>query len=152
MTRVSPIRQPSRPPSRGRSVPPVRAGRPAPVSVRSGDWPEFSPHILAREGPHSVALLPRVGGGFRYALFYFQPVTGEQVLRASDPVKNGVLSELWRLECRHAEPLGWPDDPRFGVHLWRLICGPAYPADVSALSASDAAAIPHGLEWEGASK
>lgn len=154
MTPASPIRQPSRPALRpdpaprrgGRYVPPSRTARPAPEPA-AVDPLAVERHILAREGQHAVALMPAPGGGFRYVLLRFQPVTQEWITRASGSLRDPVLAALWKHECWHAEPLGWPDDPRFGLHLHELLCGPAYPLDVSGLSAAAAAAIPHGLEW-----
>lgn len=159
MTRTSPIRQPSRPLARpdpiqrrgGRYKPPSRTGRPAPVSASAmlsgAELPDIEPHVLACEGPHAVALMPASGGGYRYLLAYYQPVTASWVWRCSDPLRDNVLARLWWLECQHAEPLGFPDDPRFGLHLHSMLCGPSYPLDVSGLSAAQAAAVPHGLEW-----
>lgn len=154
MARFYPKRQPDAVPAldprRGaRSQAPSRSGRavvPA-VPVDDADASVIEAHALAREGPHCVSLIPSRRGGYRYALFYFQPVGGQWVRRAAGPLRDPVLASLWWHECRHAESLGWPDDPRFGLHLHALLCGSAYPLDVSALTAARAAAIPHGLEW-----
>lgn len=108
---------------------------------------DYADFILGKEGNHLVALVPGNRGGYAYALLYFQPVTGCFVVRGISPKRQAILSLLWRLECAHAGPLGWPDDPRFGLHLHGLISGSSYPDDASALSASDVAAISHFLEW-----
>lgn len=115
-----------------------------PVDLPSVDYLDF---ILAKEGPHAVALVPSVKGGYCYLLLYWQPVTGQWVPRFEASSRDRVLSVLWDLECGHAGPLGWPNHPRFGLQLHRLMSGPDYPSDVSCLSAADADAIPHGLEW-----
>ena len=107
---------------------------------------DYAPHILAKEGNHAIALLPRPAGGFSYALLRLRPVGGWALL-GSDAFKRSVLEQLWRNECAFAEPLGWPDDPSFGLNLHRLISSSAFPADVSALAASAALALPRGLEW-----
>lgn len=155
MTRFIPKRQPARSaPSASRSQ--RRGGRDGPPSrsipALPFDSASVERHILAREGQHAVALVPSSRGGYRYLLLRWQPVLGDWWPRASGPLRDPVLASLWALECRHAEPLGWPDHSSFGLHLHALLCGSAYPLDVSELSAAGAAAIPHGLEWEGASK
>lgn len=97
--------------------------------------------ILAHEGPHGVALVPVVSGGFAYELVYFQRVTGKFVRRVVSPSRDQVRSVLYWLECRHAEPLG-ASAPGFGVRLHRRMGAGCYPADVAALSVADAARLP----------
>lgn len=107
---------------------------------------EYADHVLAKEGSHAVALVPRPSGGFAYALLHLRP-SGEYVLRCQDVAKQAVLDALWRLECKFAAALNWPDDPSFGLRLHKLISGRAYPLNVARLAAMDAAALPHFLEW-----
>lgn len=101
--------------------------------------------FIATEGRHGVALQPVASGGFAYELVYFQSVTGKLVPRAVSPLRDAVLSSLYWLECRHAEPLG-VSGASFGLRLHRRMCAADMPRDLSALSAADAARMPCDLD------